>query len=978
MMKRALSILLLCFYVVVLFAQSTSWPTITVNSKPSARWWWMGSAVDTVNLSYNLEAYAKAGMGTMEITPIYGVQGNEKHDIPFLSQPWMRMLGYTESKAKSLGMQIDMNTGTGWPFGGPEVSIADAACKLLILEYRLVAGQVLTEKIEPADEKQRTCAKLSRLMAFRMTTSESAGDASKSLKFGKTKGGNLCIDLTSKVKNGVLYWKAPEGEWRVIAAFCGKTFQKVKRAAPGGEGYVMNHFSARAVKNYLGRFELAFAGGFATGENCTTTPYPHNFFNDSYEVYGADWTDDLFEQFVLRRGYKLEEHLPEFLSEGGTEKTRRIVSDYRETLGELLQENFTRQWTEWAHKHGTCTRNQAHGSPGNLIDIYATVDVPECEGFGLSDFGIKGLRKDSLTRPNDSDLSMLKYASSAAHIAGKPYTSSETFTWLTEHFRTSLSQCKPDMDLMFVSGVNHMYFHGTTYSPAEAAWPGWKFYASIDMSPTNNIWRDAPAFFDYITRCQSFLQMGKPDNDFLVYLPVYDMWQDQDGRLLLFDIHKMDKRAPRFIEAVHRIYNAGYDMDYISDNFIRTAVCRNGKIVTSGGTSYKALVVPGARLMPVDVLQKLYTLANEGAKIVFLDRYPEDVPGYAELERRRAVFRRTLEQLKKIENKGNVFFGTDYVQVLSKTSAFPEMMRTNFDLSYIRRSNEAGYHYFISALKSNDTEGWIPLGILARSAVFYNPLTGASGKAALRQKNGRTEVYLNLCSGESIILKTFDTIDVDLPDYIFWKPINSGDVSSSVEECKVSVTTDIRDGNKCCVKEYCLDGKWGFHFVQSIPAVVETPDSVSLGSWTKWPVANVKNTMATGCYSINFCIDNPKIEGEWLLDLGDVRESTRVRINGQEVAVLFSVPFRVLIGKYLQKGNNRLEVEVTNLPANRIADMDRRAISWRRFKDANIVNIHYNEENYGNWIPMSSGLLGPVKITPVRNALSNNTPFQSN
>ena len=156
------------------------------------------------------------------------------------------------------------------------------------------------------------------------------------------------------------------------------------------------------------------------------------------------------------------------------------------------------------------------------------MDIPECEGFGLSDFGIRGLRKDSLTRPNDSDLSMLKYASSGAHIAGKPYTSSETFTWLTEHFRTSLSQCKPDIDLMFVSGVNHTFFHGTTYSPAEAAWPGWKFYATVDMSPTNSIWRDAPAFFQYISRCQSFLQMGQPDNDFLVYLPVYDMWQEQE------------------------------------------------------------------------------------------------------------------------------------------------------------------------------------------------------------------------------------------------------------------------------------------------------------------------------------------------------------------------------------------------------------------------------------------------------------------
>lgn len=65
----------------------------------------------------------------------------------------------------------------------------------------------------------------------------------------------------------------------------------------------------------------------------------------------------------------------------------------------------------------------------------------------------------------------------------------------------------------------------------------------INMNPTNSIWHDAPSFFDYITRCQSFLQMGKPDNDFLIYLPVYDMWDEQPGRLLLFSIHHMAKTS---------------------------------------------------------------------------------------------------------------------------------------------------------------------------------------------------------------------------------------------------------------------------------------------------------------------------------------------------------------------------------------------------------------------------------------------------
>ena len=113
-----------------------------------------------------------------------------------------------------------------------------------------------------------------------------------------------CINLTAHVKKDKLQWKAPAGKWKVIALYIGKTRQKVKRAAPGGEGYVMNHLSKKAVKNYLSRFDRAFKS--------SKTSYPHTFFNDSYEVYQADWTDDFLEQFARRRGYKLEEHFSEY------------------------------------------------------------------------------------------------------------------------------------------------------------------------------------------------------------------------------------------------------------------------------------------------------------------------------------------------------------------------------------------------------------------------------------------------------------------------------------------------------------------------------------------------------------------------------------------------------------------------------------------------------------------------------------------
>lgn len=878
----------------------------------------MGSAVDETNLTRNLEAYADAGIGTLEITPIYGVQGNDANDVPFLSERWMELYSHCLKEASRLGLKIDMNTGTGWPFGGPQVSVEDAACKLLVFEYQLKKGETLKPRVEVTDERQKVSAKLLRLMAY-----PEKGEV---------------LDLTALVMDGTLNWKAPRGKWRLIAAFSGNTFQQVKRAAPGGEGLVADHFSLKAVDHYLARFSDAF--------NLSGASAPNNFFNDSYEVYGADWTPALFEEFEVRRGYKLEHYLPQFLSKERNDVSARIISDYRETLSELLLENFTRRWTDWANQKGSKTRNQAHGSPGNLIDLYAAVDVPECEGFGLSEFNISGLRKDSLTRHNDSDLSMLKYASSAAHISGKPFTSSETFTWLTEHFRTSFAQCKPDLDLMFVSGVNRVFFHGTTYSPAEAAWPGWKFYASVDMSPTNPLWRDAPAFNNYISRVQSFLQMGEPDNDFLLYLPIYDLWHEQDGRLLMFDIHKMAQRAPEFIDAVHQINNAGYDVDYISDGFIRTSKCENGQIRTSGGQAYKALIVPNTKRMPADVLLKLISMASEGATIVFMNGYPADVPGFSSLESRRREFSKIKSALPKIGlnqtvvksfEKGRIIGGNNYAETLKSTGVLPELMNSEHRLQSIRRKNGEGHHYFISALKESDTDQWITLGVNARSAMLFNPITGENGKAKTRQKDGKTQVRLQLNSGESVILKTFEKEEVNVHEWLYY----------------------VKGKHP-----FALNNDWILQFAESTPAIVYNFVLKYIGPWTDLNFPESKINMGTGVYRKTFSFDKTGAD-DWILDLGDVRETARVKINGTEVITLWAIPFQVKVGQYLLNGLNTIEIEVTSLPSNHIAELDRQGVKWRNFKEINFVDLNYKTTGYGHWETMPAGLNSEVKLIPV-------------
>jgi hypothetical protein len=128
---------------------------------------------------------------------------------------------------------------------------------------------------------------------------------------------------------------------------------------------------------------------------------------------------------------------------------------------------------------------------------------------------------------------------------------------------------------------------------------------------------------------------------------------------------------------------------------------------------------------------------------------------------------------------------------------------------------------------------------------------------------------------------------------------------------------------------------------------------------------NARKNTGTARYSITFHIDNLSADEYWLC-LGDVRESARVLVNNMQVDTLVAVPFKTTVGKYLKEGENTLEIEVTNLPANRIADYDRRGIVWRIFHDINIVDVNYQKTLYDKWDVVPSGLLGPVIIEGVR------------
>ena len=631
----ALSLLGL-FAVTALSAQSTDWYTPVRENKPFVRWWWLGSAVDKEGLTYNLEEFARAGIGGYEVTPIYGVQGNEANDIDYLSPKWMEMYDWLVRESARLDLECDLNNGTGWPFGGPHITPELAAQKMEV---------------------------------------------------------------------------TPEGIKSV------QTRQMVKRAAPGGEGFVMDHYNPEALKVYLDRFDKAFA---ASGSK-----WPHTFFNDSYEVYGANWTPAFARIFQERYGYDIVPYLQQ--PKAGEDSYDRAIADYRECLGNLLVENFIDPWIAWCHSHGALVRNQSHGSPANLLDVYAAVDIPECETYGRTVFDIPGLRQDPIGRPNDGDPAVLKLASSAAHVAGKKYTSSETLTWMTEHFRTSLSQCKPEIDQMFAAGVNHVYFHGAPYSPKGAEFPGWMFYASINMSPTGGMWKDAPALFKYIERCQAFLSAGESDGDFYLYFPVYDLWSSRtESAYMMFDIHSMGRTMPDVKAAMNGIVAAGYDADYISDK----------QLLEHEIT--KPVIVPAVKYMPVETVERLAQLKKQGVPVHFIGNLPQDVPGLHDLAARRKAFKKAAKGLGKPTTMEKVF-----------ASCKPETFKSEWGGQMIRRRNECGgWNYFAAMLQNRSVDGWVKLATPAAAAMLYDAVSGCSGKAQVRTAaDGCAEIRLQLRPG---------------------------------------------------------------------------------------------------------------------------------------------------------------------------------------------------------------------------------------
>ncbi|MBR5627342.1 MAG: hypothetical protein IKW74_06965 [Thermoguttaceae bacterium] len=839
-----------------------TWPKeITTECKPGAYWWWMGNAVDPESLTWNIQQAAENGMGLLHIIPIYGVQGNEKNEISFMSPQWLEMLNHTVQEGARLGVDINMTLGTGWCFGGPGV----------VPEDSVTSGEVV------------------------------------------------------RTENGFDVKLARD---RI----------KVKRAAPGGEGSMLDPFSTRAMANYLQWFDEKLKGYQGA--------MPKAVYHDSFEYYGATWSDGLYERFEQLNGYRLQDNLDIFLSDGtgdgektpeseqATDRARRIKADYRRTLAEMHYD-FIKMWVNWAHERGMLTRNEAHGSPSNLIDVYALSDMPEPECFN-----------------KDKEFLMTKFSSSAAHLANRKWVTSEMGTWLDQHFHEQPAALKVIADGMILSGVNRAIFHGCVYSPKDAPWPGWCFYASTELNPRNTLWKAFGGLFAYVGRIQSYLQDGTVDNDALLYWSPEDVWYQKEGLAINFTVHSTKEwfHGTPTEQLGKKLWNQGISFDYVSDKWLKNLTVQDGRIY-SGVNFWKALIVPAIPMMDIESFTTIRDLAEAGATVLFEGSLPADVPGFGQLAERRAM----LNSVRESESLQKCVVADAAAEIRHRFYPPTEIPWLGSDsLNFVSRKLENGYVFFVSNIKediSYNPENLIEakdslyrLPVPANQIVLLNPMSGAVGVPDWKNDtdNGFPVVRLQLGPNESVLIRTFDRKpEQPIKNWLYF------DVDNTIQPTE-------------------LTGTWKVDFISGGPTVPASLEMGTLKSWTEFG-EEYERFSGTACYRISFDLPDLNLENSdrrrARISFGQVGDAIRVTLNGQDLGYQLMPPIAAdFPASLLKNRGNTLELEISNLSANRIRYMDQNGIPWKIFKDINVVSPNYKPLNAVNWEILPSGLLGPVTL----------------
>ncbi|SIP93176.1 alpha-L-rhamnosidase [Mucilaginibacter lappiensis] len=962
------------------------------SAKPGVYWYFMDGNMSERSITADLEAMKKAGIGNFIFLEVN--VGIPRGPVDFLSEEWQRMFAHAVKEAKRLGIEMTLGIGPGWTgSGGPWVPVKQSMQHLVSSSVNIMGGKkqliilpiplpkkpyfgegaftpelkkqwndfyedvaVLAyptpsatgQKIADVDEKalfyRAPYSSVRGVKQYLPTTAEYV-EPPKNTVVDRSK----IIDLTGKLQpDGTLNWVAPKGNWTIMR-FGRRNNGAITRPAPvPGLGFEADKFDTGALNahldNYVGK--LMRKAGIPDSKDEGGLKRLHI---DSWEMGAQNWTPHFREEFKKRRGYDPLPYYPVYAGNivESNEVSERFLWDLRQTAQELVLEYHAQQVKTYAHRYGLQLSIEPYDmNPTADLELGNIADMPMCE-FWSKGWGF------------NSSFSCIE-STSIGHINGKSLIPAEAFTAQDDVWKQYPGSMKNQGDWAFATGINRFVYHtfqnqfladslrpGATMGPYGVHW---------DRNQT--WWPMVGSYHEYISRCQYILQQGRTVADLLYLTP--------EGSPHVFRPPSSAMDGDVFMPD-----RKGYNFDGCAPSQLYKASVQNGMLVFPGGASYRLLVLPAIKTMTPALLRKITSLVYDGAVVV--GEPPLKSPGlsgYPLCDEQVSTLAKTLwgtlqepgQQTIHEYGKGKVIFWGDLdkkiddlypeyeltAQLLKSIGVEPDFT-SNGTLRYTHRTTNDADIYFVANRTGVSVETTATFRSIKGNPQLWDAVTGEIRQLPEYGINGQlTTVPLKLEAYESCFI-------------VFTKD----GVSNPSDHKNLAVSTIIKT----------LDGPWQVSFDPKWGG----PKSIrfdQLVDWTLRAEDGIRHYSGTATYYKDF--DMPvkpgKMNKSIYLHLGEVNQMARVKVNGKDMGVVWTAPWRVDISNAALKKHNKLEIEVVNLWANRL-------IGDANFPDDGVVNEHwpdwliqgkprtshrYTFSTYNYYKKDSplikSGLVGPVTI----------------
>ena len=781
-------------------------------------------------------------------------------------------------------------------------------------------------------------------------------------------------------------WNAPEGKWIIIRYGYTCTGARTSTNSDGWEGLSVDHLNPEAFDLFSKTVIIPLIEAAQSVGN--SVKYLQT---DSWEMSIVSWTNHFPEEFKRFRGYDIQKYMPVFTGRivENRDETDRFLHDFRKTIGDCVAEYHYRLFYNLAHKYGLGIHPESggpHSAPVDALRVMGISDFPQGEFWAVA----------NTHRIKDDERLSVKQSACVAHTNGKRFVAAEGPTSIGPQWERSPKDLKGNIDRVFCSGVNRIVWHTFTSSPKEFGLPGNEYFAGTHLNPNVTWWKQAKDFISYLDRCSFMLQQGLFVADVLYY------YGDDVPNFV-------------FLKEDYPELDFGYDWDKCSKEIILNRVSFDGeKIVLPDGMSYRVLVLAPEKSIDLDVLRKIELLVNAGMTVISpRPEKPTGLTGFPESDNELKAITDRLwgktDGKSLTENrvgKGRVIWGQNINKVLDGMNVKPDFgFKSNgakTSLDYIHRKTSKQDLYFISnrfARKGIDDFEFRYLTDLpdryeqvecafrvsGKVPQLWDPKTGELTEIlCYREEKGHTVIPIHLEPEGSVFVvfndapaeKHIIAIQKDKKPYF---PDNQFETKETPyidiikNDGKKSVSVFIpgeydltwSDGKHELVSvdkpaaEKELSGKWLIYFDPKWggPAKTETDE---LRSWTKFSDPGIKYYSGTARYEKAFTLTSTEIKGKRLfLNLGNVQEMASVKINGHQLQVIWSAPFKFDITSFVKEGTNQLEVEVVNMWPNRLIGDARLPVAERLTK----TNINKFDAPDGEKYLRESGLLGPVRIS---------------